>query len=102
MLAAGPGDFSRKPRPFLVIQSDGFNRRHASITLCPVTSDLMGDGWIRIALSSTSETGLNHESEAQIDKITTLRRERITKSIGVAPPHAMVRVDEALRRWLEL
>ena len=102
VLAAGPGDFSRKPRPFLVVQSNAFNQVHASISLCPVTSFIAGDGWIRIPLASSPETGLDRDSEAEIDKISTLRRDRIIKTIGQAPASAMRRVDDALRRWLEL
>lgn len=102
VLASGPGDFSRKPRPFLVIQADAFNVVHHSISLCPVTSYLAGEGWIRISLAANPETGLERESEAEIDKITTLRRERLVKTIGTAPETVMRRVDRALRRWLEL
>jgi len=102
VLASGPGDFTRKPRPFLVVQSNAFNRVHGSVSLCPVTSDRAGEGWIRIGLASTTETGLDRDSEVEIDKISTLRRDRIVKPIGKAPAVAMHRVDEALRRWLEL
>lgn len=102
VLAAGPGDYTGKPRPFLVVQSDAFNSFHASISLCPVTSVLAGDGWVRVALNPGAETGLEHNSEVEVDKVSTLRRERIVKTIGAAPVAEMVRVDEALRRWLEI
>jgi mRNA interferase MazF len=102
VLASGAGDFSRKPRPFLVVQSDAFNPVHRSVSMCPVTSVLAGEGWVRVALEPTPETGLERESEAEIDKVSTLRRERIVKTIGSAPSAAMLRVDVALRRWLDL
>ena len=102
VLAAGAGDYSRKPRPFLVVQSDAFNDVHRSVSLCPVTSILAGEGWVRIALAPTLDTGLDRDSEVEVDKVSTLRRERIVRTIGSAPSAAMVRVDEALRRWLDL
>ncbi len=102
VIAAGPGEYSNKPRPFLIIQSDIFNDTHASFTMCPVTSIIGGEGLFRIPFPASEETGLTDESEVQIDKVQTLRRHRIVQVIGRAPATAMERVDQALRRWLAL
>ena len=102
VLAAGPGDFARKPRPFLVVQSDIFNETHASFTLCPLTSWIGGETLFRVPLAPSESTGLVEESEAQVDKMQSLRRERIVKVIARAPTTVMEHVDQALRRWLAL
>jgi mRNA interferase MazF len=102
VLAAGPGDYAGKPRPFLVVQSDLFNGAHASFSLCPMTSHIGGQALFRVAFAPTPETGLREESEVQVDKVQTLRRERIVGIIGRASATAMEQVDQALRRWLEL
>jgi mRNA interferase MazF len=35
------GDYG-KPRPVVVIQSDLFNETHASLVLCPISSEITG------------------------------------------------------------
>jgi mRNA interferase MazF len=102
VIAAGSGNYSGKPRPFLVVQSDLFNEAHSSVTLCPMTSLLGGEALFRVAFAPTSETGLTAESEVQVDKIQIIERGQIARVIGRAPATAMEQVDQALRRWLEL
>ncbi|MEN2785233.1 type II toxin-antitoxin system PemK/MazF family toxin [Sphingomonas qilianensis] len=102
VLAAGPGDYSGKPRPFLIVQSDMFNETHASVTLCPMTGNVGGETLFRVPFAPSDATGLAGESEAQIDKVQSLRRERIVKLLGYAPATTMEQVDQALRRWLAL
>ena len=100
--AAGPGEYSRKPRPFLIVQADEFNQTHASICLCPITSEVTGQYLFRIPLQPNAENGLTETSEVQVDKVQSLRRERIRSQIGQVEEAIMAQVDEALRRWLSL
>jgi mRNA interferase MazF len=102
VLAVGPGGFTEKPRPFIIVQSNSFNETHASFSLCPVTSVTNGAHLFRVALTASSETGLDRASEVQVDKIQSLRRQRIVRVIGEAPANIMTMVDDALRRWLQL
>jgi mRNA interferase MazF len=102
VLAAGPGEYSSKPRPFLVVQSNLFNDTHTSVTLCPMTSVVGGQTLFRVPFSPSVGTGLTAETEVQVDKVQSLRRERITRAIGLAPATTMEQVDQALRRWLAL
>jgi mRNA-degrading endonuclease toxin of MazEF toxin-antitoxin module len=37
---AAHSDYTEKPRPAVIVQSDLFNTTHASITLCLITSEL--------------------------------------------------------------
>lgn len=101
VVGASKGDFSGKPRPFLVVQSDLF-ADHATISLCPLTSVISGTNLFRVSLEASAETGLFRDSEIQIDKVDTLDRNTIVEIIGTIPITTMTRVDDALRRWLEL
>jgi mRNA interferase MazF len=101
VVGAGKGDFSGKPRPFLVVQSDLFSD-HATISLCPLTSVISSTNLFRVSLEASPETGLVRDSEIQVDKVDTLRRDEISKIIGMTPITTMTRVDDALRRWLQL
>ncbi len=51
---------------------------------------------------ATTDTGLDRESEVQADKIQSLRRERIVRVLGTVSINTMTRIDDALRRWLQL
>ncbi len=102
VLVEGPDGLTEKRRPFLVVQSDLFNEAHASVTLCPMTSLTGGETLFRVPFAPSGETGVPVESEAQVDKIKTLRRSRVVRVLGQASATSMEQVDQALRRWLAL
>ncbi len=91
-----------KPRPAVVMQSDLFNKAHASITVCPVTTDLRDYPLFRIDLSPSPENGLNKKSQAMIDKVVSVPRERIGKRAGALSEKDMRSMDAALKLWLSL
>ena len=45
VVVATKGPYTGKPRPAVVVQDAVFNETHASITVCPVTSELVDLGW---------------------------------------------------------
>lgn len=92
------GDFG-KPRPALVIQSDVFNETHATVTVLLVSSEVVGAPLFRITIDPTPENGLEKISQIQVDKIMTLRRERIGAVIGQLDEDVMVGVNRALAVW---
>ena len=102
VLVEGPEGLSEKRRPFLVVQSDLFNEAHASVTLCPMTSLTGGETLFRVPFAPSEAPGIPVESEAQVDKIKTLRRSRVVRVLGQASAASMEQVDQALRRWLAL
>lgn len=102
VLVEGPDELAEKRRPFLVVQSDLFNEAHASVTLCPMTSLTGGETLFRVPFAPSDETGVPVESEAQVDKIKTLRRGRVVRVLGQASATSMEQVDQALRRWLAI
>lgn len=99
---AGRGDFSAKPRPALVVQSDLFNEDHPAVTVCPITSHATGDSFYRVPVPSGGQTGLVRDSEVEIDRVQAIWRQRVGQKIGRAPDEVMFAVDAALRRWLEI
>jgi mRNA interferase MazF len=70
---AGSGDFAGRPRPAVVVQSDLFNDTHASVT-CKA-------------------------SQVMIDKITSVRRDRIGGRVGAIESADLEKIDAALRTW---
>lgn len=96
---AMPGDFG-KPRPALVIQSDLFNASHASMTVLLLSSDTVAAPLFRIDVMPGPENGLLHHSQAQVDKIMTVRRERLGTVIGRLDGASLVAINRALAVFL--
>jgi mRNA interferase MazF len=101
VICALSGDYG-KPRPAVVIQSDLFNPTHPSITLCPITSHLIDAPLFRITLTPSELTGITLTSQIMIDKVTTIKSEKITKKIGKISSEEMVKLNDALKLWLSL
>ena len=93
------GDFG-KPRPALVIQSDVFNETHATVTVLLLSSEVVGAPLFRITVDPTPENGLETISQIQVDKIMTLRRERIGAVIGRLDEDTLVATNRALAVWI--
>ncbi|MBJ6121297.1 type II toxin-antitoxin system PemK/MazF family toxin [Sphingomonas mollis] len=105
VMIAGPGidqPDASPGRAAVVVQADLFNAAHSTVTLCPLTNVVGGEALFRVAISPQEHTGLTVECEVQVDRITSVRRERITGVIGHASATRMEQVDQALRRWLAL
>lgn len=94
-----PGDYG-KPRPAVIVQADLFNDTHASITVVPVTSSLVNAPLFRLAIEPSPRNGLRTLSQLMVDKLTTVRRERIGATIGLLEPEPMTRLNRALALWL--
>jgi mRNA interferase MazF len=101
VIAATPGDYG-KPRPAAVVQSDIFNPTHASITLCPITSHLVDAPLFRLSLQPAAENGLEVPSQIMVDKITTVRKEKLRQPIGRLTSAEIDILNRALYLWLGL
>ena len=95
------GDYG-KPRPAVVVQSDLFNETHASVVVCPISSDVTGLTLFRVGIPASEVSGLRKDSEVMVDKITAARRGRLSRPVGRLSSAQMSRIDEALRTWLDL
>ena len=98
---AGGGSYTGKPRPAVVVQSDLFNDSHASFTIVPVTSTRVDAPLFRIDLA-IGGTGLRRPSQAMVDKVTSVPRERIGATLGALQAADLRAIDDALRLWLGL
>jgi len=102
VVVAARGAYTGKPRPAVVVQSDLFNPTHASVTLCPITSDCVDAPLFRMTLPPGARTGLKDVSQVMIDKIVSVPRVSITAEIGECDAEEMETVERGLRRWLSL
>ena len=98
-VAAGGGDYTGKPRPVVIVQDDRFEAT-GSVTVCALTSDPTDAPLFRILLSPDSENGLHKDSRVMVDKITTVRRERLIRRIGSLSVTDMRRIDRAMLVFL--
>lgn len=99
VVVAMQGDYG-KPRPALVVQSDLFNDTHASITVAPVTSAIVDTPLFRVTVEPSRRNGLRLVSQIMVDKITTVRRQRLGQPIGRLEDDVMLRVSRALALWV--
>ena len=102
VVVAARGPYTGKPRPALVVQSDLFNPTHASVTLCPITSDIVDAPLFRLTLLPGPRTGLIQVSQVMLDKLVSVPRGAITEEIGECDSRELDAVDDGLRRWLGL
>lgn len=98
MVVSLPGDYG-KPRPALVVQSDQFPEL-PSVTVLPITGHLVDAPLLRIHIGP--ESGLERQSQIQIDKPQTPRRERLGMVIGRTSDATMVAVNRAMTVFLGL
>ena len=102
VVVSARGAYTGKPRPALVVQSDLFNPTHASVTLCPITSDCVDAPLFRLTLPPGARTGLKSVSQVMIDKIVSVPRSAVSEEIGECDGREIEAVEESLRRWLGL
>ena len=102
VVVSARGAYTGKPRPAVIVQSDLFNPTHASITICPVTSDCVDAPLFRLTLPPGSRTGLKVVSQVMLDKIVSVPRAAITAEIGECDDRELESVQDGLRRWLHL
>jgi len=92
------GDFG-KPRPALVIQADLFSE-HTSVTVLPITSTLVEAPLLRITLQPNSGNGLKKPSQVMVDKIMTVRRDKVGPAFGHIDADALVQIERCLALFL--
>ena len=95
MTVAATGDFG-KPRPAVIVQTDAFPERHASVIVCQLTSDLVDAPAFRVTVDPSAQNGLRVRSQVMADKPVTVRRTRIGRHIGHLAPDDMAQLNTAL------
>lgn len=88
------GDFG-KPRPALVIQADAFVGLN-SLTVLPITSTLVDAPLLRINLEPNKDNDLQQASQVMIDKILTVKGEKIGPRIGRINSEQLLEIERCL------
>ena len=91
-------DYGGKPRPGIVVQSDHFDTL-TSITICPITS-AETDAVFRVSLAPSEHLPLRWSSKIAVDKISTIRRQKVGPVIGHLSETEMQRFNAALLVFL--
>lgn len=92
------GDLGKR-RPALVIQADLFDE-HATVTVLPITSTLVGAPLFRIAVQPSAENGLQKPSQVMVDKTITVKRDKVGQAFGRIDADAMVEIERCLAVFL--
>ncbi|NKD88753.1 type II toxin-antitoxin system PemK/MazF family toxin [Haematospirillum sp. 15-248] len=93
-----PGDFG-KPRPALVIQADQFIET-ATVSVLLMTGTLVDAPLIRMDIAPAPDNGLRKASQIMIDKVMTVRRDKVGEAFGRLDDKTMVSVNRALALFL--
>ena len=102
VIVSAKGAYTGKPRPAVVVQADLLNATHASLTICPVTSDCVDAPLFRVTLPAGDRTGLATVSQVMIDKVVSVPRAAIMRQIGHCESTELDLIEGALRLWLGL
>lgn len=97
-VAAG-GGYAGKPRPAVIVQDDAFDAT-SSVTICAFTSDPVQAPLFRIVVDPTDQNGLAQRSSLMVDKLTTVRRDRLGEPIGRLSDEDVVRLNRAMMVFL--
>lgn len=97
------GVYARKPRPAVIVQDDLFDAT-SSVTLAPMTSTLLDAPLVRIRIvgGNGGLSGLDHDSDVMIDKLTTVRRSNVHDRVGRLTAEQVVEVERAMMAFLGL
>lgn len=66
----------------------------------PLTSIVLGAPVFRVTVEPTAGNGLRAVSQIMVDKLVTLRRDRVSLAVGELNADVMLRVSRALMLWL--
>jgi mRNA interferase MazF len=92
------GDYG-KPRPALVIQANQFNE-HATVTVLLVSSSLVDAPLLRITVYPSASNGLQRTSQIMVDKVMTVKREKLGQAFGHIDTDTLVVVERCLAVFL--
>lgn len=95
------GVYATKPCPALIIQDDVFDSTD-SVTVMPLTSDLLDAPLLRIRILSGELSGLERDSDVMVDKLTTVRRANVASRVGRLTSEQLAAVERAMMVFLGL
>lgn len=92
------GDFG-KPRPALVIQADHFDDLETA-TIIPLSSTIIEAPLLRLTVEPDEMNGLHKPSQIMIDKVITVRRDKMSAPFGTLAPQTLLEVERCLAVFL--
>lgn len=97
------GVYAAKPRPAVIVQDDLFDAT-SSVTVAPMTSALLDAPLMRVRISGGGGrlSGLDHDSDVMIDKLTTVRRSNAHARLGRLTAEQLVEIERAMMAFLGL
>ena len=97
------GVYAAKPRPAVIVQDDLFDATN-SVAVVPMTSSLLDAPLIRIRISGGDGrlSGLDHDNDVMIDKLTTVRRSNVHTRVGRLTAEQLVEIERAIMAFLVL
>ncbi len=100
IVAAGAGH-AGKPRPCVVLQADAFADTD-SLTVRLLPGEAVDAPDLRLPIAPSEGNGLQKPSWAMVDKIMTLRRVNVGRTIGRLTDEEMTRISRAIIVFLGL
>jgi len=100
-VADGATDCAGKPRPAVIVRSDVYAGLDA-VTICLMTSVRTEDHVLRLRIEPGAALPLAVPSWIMVEKITTLRADRIGARIGRLADEDIVRLTRSLAIYLAL
>lgn len=94
------GDYGM-PRSALIIQTDQFADL-GSVTILPITSTLVDAPLLRLTVEASADNGLHVTSQIMLDKLMTVKAEKLGPSFGQIDETTMVSVNRSLALFLGL
>jgi mRNA interferase MazF len=86
-----------KVRPVIVISNDVYNSKFRDVVAIPLTSNLLERDYVVSINNKKLETGrLHEESRAKVDKIFSLEKSMIKKTIGRINKETLNQVKDML------
>lgn len=98
---AGGAEYTGKPRPAIIVQSDKFDAT-SSITICPLTGTFVPAAPARFPIAPSTGNGLRSVSHAMADKVSTLPKIKLGRRLGALNSVEVALLNQALAVFLGL
>jgi mRNA interferase MazF len=95
------GVHASQPRPAVIVQDDLFSET-ASVTVVPLTFTFTDAPLLRIRIPASPVSGLEHDSDLMVDKLSTVRRANVQTRDGRLATDQLAEVERALMTFLGL
>jgi len=98
---ADDAQYAEKPRPVVIVQHAHFDVLD-SVTICGFTKDPTDLPLLRVLIEPSKLNGLQFPSRIMVDKILTIRKNRLGYQVGRLDDKDIVRLDRAIATFLGL